>query len=246
MKSSFIYKVKEYSGKAIISIFGLLIDKISGKIIYGDPYNIKGIKELEKEYKSILEELNELIIKREIPGIEEYFKEQNKLTDNKKWKSFPLFLYGYEFIDNSSVCPNTTMLLRNVEGMCLGMFSILTAGNQIPPHKGPYKGVLRCHLGLVIPPDKENCYIEVDGIKKNWDAGKCICFDDTHLHMARNFSDRDRVVLFIDIIRPLPFPLNLINEILFNSLAKSEFIQEALENYKTFGNEHFKKMLIKF
>ena len=28
------------------------------------------------------------------------------------------------------------------------MFSILAPGKRIPPHDGPYKGVLRYHLGL--------------------------------------------------------------------------------------------------
>ena len=31
------------------------------------------------------------------------------------------------------------------------MFSILAPGKHIPPHDGPYKGVLRYHLGLVVP-----------------------------------------------------------------------------------------------
>ena len=31
------------------------------------------------------------------------------------------------------------------------MFSILAPGKRIPPHDGPYKGVLRYHLGLIVP-----------------------------------------------------------------------------------------------
>lgn len=124
------------------------------------------------------------------------------------------FIYGKEFKDNTKLCPKTRQLLLNISGFKTAMFSGLSRNSEIPPHVGPFKGVLRVHLGLIIPENSRDlCYIEVCGQRENWRLGEIIVFDDTHLHAAYNKTDIDRVVLFIDVVRPLPFPLNIINHI---------------------------------
>ena len=40
-------------------------------------------------------------------------------------------------------------------------FSILEPGTKIKPHNGVYKGVLRYHLGLIVP--SGDLFIEIDG-----------------------------------------------------------------------------------
>jgi aspartyl/asparaginyl beta-hydroxylase (cupin superfamily) len=35
--------------------------------------------------------------------------------------------------------------------MKTAFFSILAPGKHLPAHRGPYKGVMRYHLGLLIP-----------------------------------------------------------------------------------------------
>ena len=47
--------------------------------------------------------------------------------------------------------PETVRLLHRIPGMKSAMFSILAPRKYIAPHRGPYKGVLRYHLGLIIP-----------------------------------------------------------------------------------------------
>ena len=42
------------------------------------------------------------------------------------------------------------------------MFSILEPGKHLPPHRGPYNGVLRLHLGLIVPEPREQLGIRVD------------------------------------------------------------------------------------
>ena len=86
------------------------------------------------------------------------------------------------------------------------MFSILSPHKHILPHCGPYKGVLRYHLGLIVPEDAENCRIRVGDDIRHWEPGKPLIFDDVFNHEVWNDTDETRVVLFVDVERPLPEP----------------------------------------
>lgn len=247
MKNNLLYKIIFLIGKASIRAFGQLIDLVDGKIVFAEPSTIGGLKTLEDSYLHILTELEGVMENREIPGIDEFFVEQGILAENRSWKSFPLFIYGNEFLNNTALCPKTRELLLGVDGFSSAMFSVLTAGKRIPEHKGIYKGVLRVHLGLIVPPKaKGECSITVDGQKSYWENGKLILFDDAHLHSACNETDMDRVVLFIDVIRPLPWPLSTLNKLMFNLLAKSSFISETVKKYEQFGNKSSQKIEIEF
>lgn len=45
-------------------------------------------------------------------------------------------------------------------------------------------------------------------------------FDDSYVHEVWNDSDSPRVVLFVDFLRPLPFPLSLLNRMIFRSYTR--------------------------
>ena len=96
--------------------------------------------------------------------------------------------------------------MREIPGMTTAMFSILSPRKHILDHRGPYKGVLRYHLGLIVPEDAERCRIRVGEDVRHWEEGKSMIFDDTFNHEVWNDTDETRVVLFVDVLRPLPFP----------------------------------------
>lgn len=52
-------------------------------------------------------------------------------------------------------------------------------------------------------------------------------FDDSFAHEAWNETDDVRVVLFLDIVRPMRFPLSLINDLLLKLIAISPFVQDG-------------------
>ena len=85
--------------------------------------------------------------------------------------------------------------LEQIPNLTTAGFSALAPGTCIAPHTGYPDGVLRCHLGLVIPPD---CALRVGDDVQAWENGKCLIFDDTAEHEAWNRSDRTRVVLLLD------------------------------------------------
>ena len=95
--------------------------------------------------------------------------------------------------------------------MTTAMFSILSPRKHILDHRGPYKGVLRYHLGLIVPEDAEACRIRVGEDIRHWEEGESMIFDDTFNHEVWNDTDETRVVLFVDVLRPLPSPESQIN-----------------------------------
>ena len=122
--------------------------------------------------------------------------------------------------------------MEEIPGMMTAFFSILAPGKIIPPHRGPYKGLLRCHLALKVPEPKEQCWIKVGDRIEQWEEGKCLLFDDTYSHNVHNNTEGSRVVLFLDIVRPLRFPGSIINRIILWLIRWSPYIQDARKNQR--------------
>jgi aspartyl/asparaginyl beta-hydroxylase (cupin superfamily) len=128
------------------------------------------------------------------------------------------------------MCPRTAALMREIPGMTTAMFSILSPRKHILDHRGPYKGVLRYHLGLVVPERAEHCRIRVGEGFRHWQEGKSMIFDDTFNHEVWNDTEETRVVLFVDVLRPLPSPESLINRLIVKAIGYSPFVLDAKRN----------------
>jgi len=210
-----------------------LIKEQDGAQIYYDPASLPWTKTVESSWKVIRQELDRLLMAIDLlPGFEEIQVEQEEITSDHRWKIFPLFAHGSWFEKNQSRCPETAKVLRAIPGLRVGMFSILQAGKEIPPHCGPYSGILRYHLGLKIPSPNTLCGISVGEEVAHWEEGASLLFDDTHMHYAWNRSSEDRVVLFLDITRPLPAGLAAKNEAVISLIGESEFITAAAEKWE--------------
>lgn len=98
---------------------------------------------------------------------------------------------------------------------------------HIPAHCGPYKGVVRCHLGSIVPEPKEQCRIRVADTIAHWEEGRTMFFDDTYNHEVWNDTDGVRLVLFLDGLRPLSFPMSAINRTVIKAIAASPLITDA-------------------
>ena len=120
------------------------------------------------------------------------------------WKRFYLKWYGDAHPSAVRLCPRTTRLLREIPDVNAAMFAMLPPGAVLNPHRDPYAGSLRYHLGLVTPND-DACYIEVDGQPYSWRDGEAVIFDETFIHKAENRTDVERLILFCDIARPMRF-----------------------------------------
>ena len=118
------------------------------------------------------------------------------------WKRFYLKWYGDAHPSAQRLCPRTTELLREIPNVSAAMFATLPPGAVLNPHKDPYAGSMRYHLGLVTPND-DRCQIVVDGQPYSWRDGEGVIFDETYIHRAENGTDVERLILFCDIARPM-------------------------------------------
>jgi beta-hydroxylase len=173
----------------------------------------------------------------ELPNFQDLSSEVKTIQTDNNWKTYMFFAYGLTSDENCRTCPATAAALRKIPGMKLAMFSILSPHKHIPPHRGAYNGVLRLHLGLIVPEPREQVRIRVDDQICHWEEGKCLLFDDSYNHEVWNDTDSWRVVLFVDYERPVWFPFNLLNKLIMSLAVFTPFIREANENQAKWEKE---------
>ena len=122
------------------------------------------------------------------------------------WKRYYLKWYGNALPSAQAQCPRTVALVNAIPTVKAAMFALLPPGSRLNPHRDPFAGSLRYHLGLVTP-NSPDCRILVDGEELVWRDGEDFMFDETFVHWAENRTEHTRVILFCDIERPLRTPL---------------------------------------
>ena len=107
------------------------------------------------------------------------------------------------------------------------MFAVLPPGSKLNPHRDPFAGSLRYHLGLSTPND-DACRIYIDGNMYSWRDGQDIVFDETYVHSAANDTNQTRIILFCDVERPLrTFVMRGINRFVGNTLVRAASTQNV-------------------
>ncbi|MBC8031903.1 MAG: aspartyl/asparaginyl beta-hydroxylase domain-containing protein [Pyrinomonadaceae bacterium] len=191
------------------------------------------VRELESNWSLIRKELEGIIrYREELPNIQDISKEQLPLTDDNLWKTYILFAYGHKHEKSCHRCPGTTRVVENIPGMKTAMFSIIGPRKHIPAHQGAYKGLVRCHLGLIVPNPNPKCRISVGTETGYWEEGASLIFDDTFPHEVWNDTDEYRVVLLLDVVRPLPFPLSVINGLVIKGFGSLPLVKDGNVNYE--------------
>jgi ornithine lipid ester-linked acyl 2-hydroxylase len=189
------------------------------------------IEDVEDRWLVIRQELEGVLADREaLPNFQDISKDQIEITDDDNWKTFFMYGYGFKAKLGTEMCPKTTALMERIPGMTTAMFSILSPNKHILDHRGPYKGVLRYHLGLIVPSQAERCRIRVGQDIRHWTQGESLIFDDTFNHEVWNDTEETRVVLFVDVLRPLPAPWSQINKLIVKAIGYSPFVLDAKRN----------------
>ena len=189
--------------------------------------------EIEREWHLIRGELDRVLVRQdELPSFSDISSDVKTITKDNHWKTFMICGYGLKSDQAIRQCPETWRIVQKIPGLKTAMFSIFEPGKHLPPHRGPYNGVLRLHLGLIVPEPREKLGIRVADEVCNWEEGKVLLFDDAYEHEAWNHTDKTRVVLFVDFVKPLRFPANLINWLLLNIAVFTPFIREGVDKQK--------------
>jgi beta-hydroxylase len=176
--------------------------------------------------EAIIVKLNYQMIRNEVQDLYKKFKTIDddmffqKLGQTRQdWSR--LYLKWFEKIDpvGEKLCPKTTALMREMPNVKIAMFSVLKPGAKILPHRGPYRGCLRLHMGLITP-NSDDCFINLDGKSYSWRDGEVVLLDDSYLHYVENNTNKYRVILFCDIVRPMNFMGDDLNKILIHMMGE--------------------------
>jgi len=174
-----------------------------------------------------------------LPAFHELSADVLAISNDHRWKSFVLTGYGFSSTNNIRQCPETWRICQGIPGLTTALFSILEPGKHLPAHRGPYNGVLRLHLGLIVPEPRERLGIRVDNQMYRWREGEVVIFDDAYEHEAWNDACDTRVVLFVDFRKPLRFPANLINWFLLHLAVFTPFIREGIDKEKAWERRFY-------
>ena len=150
---------------------------------------------------------------------------------DRAWRVFMLKWVASGGLEpNRRRCPRTAELVDRIPGVLQAFFSILDPGKSIPAHDGPYLGYLRYHLALRVPaqhPPK----IRIKDTWYTWKSGESVMFDDSWNHEVVNPSTESRVVLIVDVMRPMGWLAHATNHLLTRVIGpRTEEARQAVAN----------------
>lgn len=227
--------VKRMGKRIIRSLFGYL----GRQSLVGDPPVFDAalfpeLKPLEENWRAIRAELDRVLEARDaLPPFQMVSRDQKRIAQGDRWKTFILYGFEYRAEKNCARCPETAKLLAAIPGLQTAFFSILSPGYHIPAHRGITKGLVRGHLGLKVPKDRANCTIRIDDTSNMWEEGKLLVFDDTYEHEVWNNTEEERVVLLFDIVRPMRLGGRLLNKAFLRGIRWTSYYTDARKQVGT-------------
>lgn len=193
------------------------------------------LREFEKNWRIILKEVQQILEHREaIPLFHDVSPDQHKISTGQNWRTFILYGFGEKLEKNCAQAPETARMLAAVPNIQTAWFSILSPGYHIRAHKGVSKGILRVHLGLIIPKNAEKCRIRIGDAIKVWRPGEIFVFDDTYEHEVWNDTKEERVILLFDFDRPMRFWGRFVTKLFIRIMKLTAFYQEPKKNMMDF------------
>lgn len=186
---------------------------------------------LRDHWEAIRDEALATALAREdaAPSLARISPDHRAIAPVDKWRSFFLWGYGYRIEENLDRCPVTRRVVAQIPELNSAFFSILAPGTHIPAHRGVTKGLLTCHLGLIVPRDGD-VRMRVKNRIVRWAEGETLMFDDTYDHEVWNDAQHTRVVLLIQVRRPLRQPGKWVADAFLGIVRRSAFVQEARAN----------------
>jgi aspartyl/asparaginyl beta-hydroxylase (cupin superfamily) len=173
--------------------------------------------EIKEETESVLRNKSTMMKYHELDLSQLYIS--HKYDRDKDWNVVMLNAMGERWENNCALCPKTTALLDEIPDLFQAFLSVLEAGKSVPGHRGKYRGYLRFHLGLKIP-KKNPPSLRVKDTWYVWEEGKAILFDDSLHHEVVNKANEDRIVLIVDVLRPMPPAAQYVNRLFSRTVVR--------------------------
>jgi aspartyl/asparaginyl beta-hydroxylase (cupin superfamily) len=216
-------KIENHAIRSINRIVDIWVRGDERPVTFDVDKVLPSLRRLEENWATIRREAEGIL--PDLKGVPRYYDLDpgqyriSKTEAGADWRVFMLNAYGKWPARNRALCPETCRLLDSIPEIFVAFFSILEPGKSIPAHNGPLRTYLRYHLG-VITPRNDPPSIRVRDHVHTWEEGKSFFFDDSWDHEVINRSDGVRVILIVDIVRPLPWPGSVVNEFFSRKLVR--------------------------
>jgi aspartyl/asparaginyl beta-hydroxylase (cupin superfamily) len=179
-------------GTWVLSPFNTLLDLLSL------PYVNKGVYQLEDLPAAYQEEVKRLM---------QIAKEQNLVAQlEERAKEFPRTMVFFRWygvnVETVLDVPAFHQPWKYIQTIGVSVFNKKVSTSR---HFGYLRASLRILYNLNDMTDR-SAYIEVGDKVNYWCENKLFIFDDTLLHYSANETDQTRYCLFVDMVRPTPFP----------------------------------------
>lgn len=200
--------------------------------IFEDPTNFEALK---NEVVSILAKTDN---GDKLKMTSETFSGQNKYIGSdircendkiKAWRVINLKVGTKYSPDANKYFPALVRLLKDIPEVCSCSISVLQEGVHIPIHVGYYKGIMRYMIPIIVPKDRENVFLCVNELKYSWTEGVGVLWDDTYPHKVYNNTNEIRVVIYMDVVRPLPRILNVMNRFILWLASNSKIVKDEIK-----------------
>lgn len=200
--------------------------------LFEDPYNFKLLKNEVVTVLSKTDNGDKLKMTNDtFNGLNKYIG-SDIVHENGKLKAWRIIniKVGNEYSDDAyKHFPFLVKLLQNTQEVYSCAISILQEGVHIPIHVGYYKGIMRYMMPIIVPKDRDNVFLCVNEKQYNWTEGIGVLWDDNYPHKVYNNTKEIRVVIYMDVIRPLTGFLNILNKYTLKLACDSKMVKDEIK-----------------
>lgn len=183
--------------------------------------NFPGAEKFVRSWREIRDEALSVATNLDrVPRFHEIMREQVEIqyNDHRDWRMFILKAYGAKVPQNIAQCPKLAALVAESPEVLSASISFLAPHKHIPPHRGPFRGVLRFYLGLAMPrlaDGRPATVLKIADQEYRIADGECLLWYDTYVHEVRNAGNELRTVLLLDVRRQgMPTDMELLSRML--------------------------------
>lgn len=172
-----------------------------GEPVFFSPHDFSWAIAIENHWTDIKPELEALI-----RDTDKQFTSNSYvgLTKGDSWSSYTFLFWKMRSRKErlTDKCPILANYLQQVPGLVSFSLSRLAPHTRVEAHRGDTNAVMRCHLGIEVPAGLPECGLQAGTEQQAWGEGKWLFFNDAFKHSAWNNTDKRRIVLIMDVIRP--------------------------------------------
>ncbi|MCO5229661.1 MAG: aspartyl/asparaginyl beta-hydroxylase domain-containing protein [Chitinophagales bacterium] len=116
------------------------------------------------------------------------------------WNLMYLKSFNRYYHKNMAQFPFTMSIINQIPNIVFTSINMLSPHTKINPHYGDTNGIVRGHLGLIVPAPYPEIAIHAGGEEHGWEEGKMFCFMNVVQHWVWNNTDGRRFILMFDFV----------------------------------------------